>query len=182
MLRQAERQRLVTDNVAALAGGPKAGAPVHDFLGLVEVGRVVAAFAGSRAAASVALGLLGLRRGEIAGLSWADVDLEAGHVTVREALVAVAGRSVRGTPKRRASYRTITMDAALLDALKRSKVTQLEQRLKAGALWRDTGAVITTRNGTPMDPVGMGRGMTRFVFEPAAGRCPLMPCATPRRH
>lgn len=169
MLRAAQQADLVRVNVASVAGGPKGVDPTHDFLTIEEVGMVVAAFDGSRASAAVALGLLGLRRGEIGGLRWSDVNLDRGLVTIRESIVAVGGSSVRGTPKRRSSFRTITVDDALLDALRRWKVTQLEQRLKAGPLWQDTNAVITTRHGKAMDPNTMGRGMIRFVLD-ACGR------------
>lgn len=56
-----------------------------------------------------ALALCGLRRGEIAGLRWANVDLNPKTVTVSENRMTVGKEIMTGTPKSKASTRTLPM-------------------------------------------------------------------------
>ncbi len=90
----------------------------------------------------------GLRQGEILGLKWADLDLEAGKLTVQRSL------SIDGTfnpPKRKSSRRTVTLTQTATDALKRHRSRQAEERLRAGARWVDKDLVFPNKVGKPMD-------------------------------
>jgi len=51
----------------------------------------------------------GMRRGEILGLRWSDVDLRAGRLTVNQSLERLRGRTVFKPPKTAGSRRTITL-------------------------------------------------------------------------
>ncbi|MFD1932197.1 hypothetical protein ACFSKW_12005 [Nonomuraea mangrovi] len=61
--------------------------------------------------------LRGLRRGEMCGLRWKDVDLDAGTVNIAWQLVQLAGRIHEGRPKTDASMRTIALDAETIAIL-----------------------------------------------------------------
>lgn len=61
--------------------------------------------------------LTGLRRGELLGLRWSDVDLDAGTLTVRHTLTAVAGQVVSGPPKSRRGIRTVVLDERTVEML-----------------------------------------------------------------
>lgn len=69
--------------------------------------------------ASWLLSAQGLRRGEVLGLEWRDIDWEASTVSVRRARVLVAGKEVLGPPKSKAGIRTMKMGPAVMDALRR---------------------------------------------------------------
>jgi integrase len=109
----------------------------------------------------VALGL-GLRRGEVLGLKWEDIDLEARTLTVRRHVVRTkqAGRAIREGAKTRAGERTIVLPQLLVQALRRHQARQFEDRLLAGARWlgpsyvdrKPTGYVFTSTVGTVMEP------------------------------
>jgi integrase len=60
----------------------------------------------------------GLRRGEIVGLRWENVNMDQSLLTVSENVVEVAGKQVRGTPKTRGSWRTIAVEPAVLKLLR----------------------------------------------------------------
>jgi len=108
----------------------------------------------------------GLRRGELLGLKWADVDLEAGTLAVRRSL------DVDGTfksPKNRAAKRTLRLTARALDALKAHKALQNAERLRAGARWQDHGLVFPNTVGKPMN----AGNLYRREFQPLLERAGL---------
>jgi integrase len=91
----------------------------------------------------------GMRRGELLGLKWEDVDLDAPNVKVRRSL------DVDGTlkePKNQASRRTVPLTPQAVEALKAHRVRQNEERLKAGAKWQDNGLVFPNTVGKPENP------------------------------
>ena len=75
-----------------------------------------------------ALALYGLRRGEIAGLRWTNVDLKAKTVRIVENRVAVGAEIMTGTPKSKASSRTLPMPDEVVDVLR----AHARDRLRSG--------------------------------------------------
>ena len=59
----------------------------------------------------------GLRQGELLGLKWDDVDLEAGTLQVRRTLTTAKGGPVLSAPKTRGSRRTVKLSQTALEAL-----------------------------------------------------------------
>jgi integrase len=94
----------------------------------------------------------GMRRGELAGLRWADVDLEAGRLAVRRSRVSVGYRVHEGEPKTRAGRRTISIDQRVASVLASHRRRQLEERLAWGEAWTNTGYVFTAESGEPIHP------------------------------
>jgi len=92
----------------------------------------------------------GARLGELLALSWDEVDLEAGTVTIRRSLHRIAGRWVVSEPKTRAGVRTIALPQEAQQALRRQKRMQAQLRLKAGPAWEGTGLVFTGERGQPL--------------------------------
>src|SRR5664280_3808417 len=105
-LGHAERTDLVTRNVARLARPPRVPRRRVSPLSVEQARTFVAAIRGDRLEALylVALGV-GLRQGEILGLRWPDVDLEAGTLSVRHALARIEGELVLVEPKSATSRR-----------------------------------------------------------------------------
>jgi integrase len=79
-----------------------------------------------------ALALYGLRRGEIAGLRWANVDLKAKTVSVVENRVVVGKEVIVGTPKSKASNRALPMPDEVVEVLRAARKRQAEERLAFG--------------------------------------------------
>jgi len=100
----------------------------------------------------------GLRRGEVCGLRWTDVDLDTGRVHVRQQLVVVAagdGRHeilMQETPKSDAGRRHVDLDLATVALLRSHRARQAQLRLAMGAGWTDSGLVFTGITGDRLDP------------------------------
>jgi len=94
----------------------------------------------------------GLRRGELAGLRWDAVDLDAGSIQITRTRVLVDGNPVDSVPKTDAGRRTIPLDSSLLASLKSHKTRQGQERWAAGEAWTDGGYVFTNELGAPLHP------------------------------
>jgi integrase len=99
----------------------------------------------------------GMRRGELLGLRWQDVDLERGIVHVRQSAGRVRGKMVLSQPKSRAGKRVIPLQAAVVAALRDHKVRQNERRLTLGAAWEDHDLVFAAASGRPINPSNLRR-------------------------
>jgi integrase len=151
-LNQAVRWGDVPRNVAALTDSPRVEAHAITFLDAAQAGQLLGAAANERLRALYAVALaLGLRQGEALGLRWQDVDLETRQLQVRHALQRIDGRLQLVEPKTVRSRRTITMPAAVVNALRDHRRTQLEEQLLDGSKWRDGGFVFASPHGLPLD-------------------------------
>ncbi|MEO3861300.1 site-specific integrase [Acrocarpospora sp. B8E8] len=108
-------------------------------------------------AAYVLILVLGLRKGEVLGLAWDLVDMDAGELFVSEQLQRVSGRLLRRTVKTEASEAGLPLPEICLAALKLRKSEQDDERDKPGTKWEETGLVFTTRNGRPVEPRNFNR-------------------------
>jgi len=153
-LTAAVRDELVSRNVAALVKVPVPRAH-RARVWTVEEARTF--LESARAAndpfyaAYVLMLVLGLRRGEILGLAWSEVDLEAREALIAWQLQRVAGRLLRRETKTAASDATLPLPEICVRALEGR--LELERRLRSQAeAWHESGLVITTKLGKPVDP------------------------------
>ena len=127
----------------------------------------------SRLHAYIVLCLLtGCRTEEARALRWDHVDLDGDPDAEPPVPPHVAvWRSVRshGDVKTQKSRRTLRLPVAVVDALKAHKAKQAEDRLLAGALWRDHGLVFASAVGTPLDPSHVRRGFRKICVEAGIG-------------
>jgi integrase len=99
------------------------------------------------------LALSGLRRGEIAGLRWEDIDFEAGTIAIiRNRVQAGAGNVVENDPKTLSSSRVLPLDEALVGVLKRASARYAQERLALGPAHADSGYVAVNEAGEPYTP------------------------------
>jgi integrase len=114
--------------------------------------------------AAFLLSLSGLRRGEVLGLTWEAVDLVAGTLTVRRNRVAVAGEVHTGTPKSRASRRTLPLPAPVVAALTALQLHQREEADRAAEAYDNpAGFVVVNELGQPYVPEWYSDEFTRQV-------------------
>jgi len=150
-LKQAVRWELVPRNVTESVDPPRPEKRERPTLTLEQARLFLQAARQDRfEALYVLVTQTGMRRGELLGLRWEDVNLEQGLLHVRQAL-APDGKSF-SQPKTAKGRRRIRLTPEAVDALKRHKVAQNEQRLRQGSLWRDHGLVFCSSVGTPMNP------------------------------
>ncbi|WP_131747701.1 site-specific integrase [Frankia sp. Cppng1_Ct_nod] len=157
-LEAAVREELIRRNVAKLVkvSGPKY--KVNRGLTVDQARKLLVAAENDRLHALYVLALfLGLRRGELLGLHWSDIDLDVGTLTVRRNLQRVGGELRTVTPKTERSERTIPLLGATADALRRHTERQREERAHSGPDWVETGHVFTSVIGTPIEPDNLRR-------------------------
>lgn len=94
----------------------------------------------------------GVRRGELAGLRWANVDLDAGVLRIAETRISVAGKATASSPKTASGRRTIPLDDALVALLRRHRATQAQEQLVAGAAYDRRGYLVADELGRPYHP------------------------------
>ncbi|MDP9440474.1 MAG: site-specific integrase, partial [Actinomycetota bacterium] len=149
-LAQAEAWDLVRKNVARFAKPPKEGHSEPSAMTVEEAQRFLRAIAGDRLEAIYLLAVTtGLRRGELLGLKWVDLDLERGYLRVERSLDTLYGPAVENDPKRASSRRPAVLLPPVVAALEAHKTRQAAERLAAGPAWREHGYVFPTRVGTP---------------------------------
>ncbi|MEV6494065.1 site-specific integrase [Actinoplanes sp. NPDC051633] len=157
-LGDAEREELVHRNVARVVRPPALRRPERRTLTVLEAKRLIEVLQGNPMEAFYIAALtVGLRRGELLGLRWSDVDLQEGMLTVRQTVQRVQGRLEFTEPKTDRSRRTVPMPEQTVAALKRHRRRQAEERLAAGEGWQDFGLIFTSRIGTPFDPDNLER-------------------------
>jgi integrase len=129
-----------------------------------EIGIVLQAALGTELQLPILLSLTtGIRRGELLGLRWSDIDLDSGRFTVNQTLERVKGRTAFKPPKTATSRRTITVPLTCVNALREYRARQAEQRLALG-LGRDPrGLVLAQPSGEPLGPDGLSKAFKRLV-------------------
>jgi integrase len=138
--------------------------PEIDPLTLEQAKRFLEAARGERLEALYATVLmLGLRRGEILGLRWEDIDLDARTLRVAQALQRADGRLRIVEPKSDRSRRVLALPESVVASLRGHRVRQLEERLAAGSGWQNTGLVFASIAGKPLDPQNMSRHFRRLL-------------------
>ncbi|WP_050740602.1 tyrosine-type recombinase/integrase [Acetobacterium bakii] len=115
----------------------------------------------------LALNLLifsGLRRGEIGGLKWSDIDFDGNIITIKRALKYIPGKKAfEGDTKTFKSMRSIKLPEFIFDLFKAYRLWQLTGRIQVGDRWNDTDYVFTRWNGEPMNLDTIGGYLKKFT-------------------
>jgi integrase len=164
-LSDAERWGRVARNVADLAEPPSAKAArapemrtwtaeqLRTFLEHVREDRLYAAY---HLAA-----MTGMRRGELLGLRWRDVDLDTGRVSIVQTLI---GKRELSRPKTDKGRRNVALDPATVTVLREHRKDQLEERLAWGPAYEDEHDLVFSReDGSPTWPQSLSRAFERHA-------------------
>jgi integrase len=149
-LKQATDDGLIPRNVAGLVKPPR---PRREEISPLDSEQVRALFKTARGDRLEALYVLavttGLRRGELQGLKWEDLDLEAGTLQARRTLSEPKGGWIFEAPKS-GKGRSVRCPQRALEALRSHRTCQNEERLRVGPHWQDNGLVFPSGIGTPL--------------------------------
>jgi integrase len=163
-LKQAVRLGLVSRNVCDLVTPPRvASREMATWDG--DQARRFLAVAGQSAYGPIGIVALatGLRRGELLGLRWRDVDVERRTLSIRQTVGLVGTTILAGQPKTRSGRRTIPVPADVIEALREHRRRQNERRLALGPIWQDHDLVFAAANGNPINPDNLRRDYARLV-------------------
>jgi len=164
-LADAYRKGTIVRNVAALADAPSLRArrraeiqawdadQLATFLDAIAAHRLYAAFHLSAHT--------GMRRGEVLGLPWGDVDLQVGRLSVRQALVSVAYEVELSDVKTGSGRRTIDLDPGTVDVLKLWRIQRSEEC--SGREPSDDDLVFTKQDGALVHPDSFSQTFDRKV-------------------
>ncbi len=152
-LNTAVKRKLISFNPATLVELPTADRPEIKPMSAEEARQFLDAARGHRFEALFVLALrLGLRRSELCGLQWKDVDFDARQLDIVRSIQRIPGQSLTPAPlKTRGSRRNIALPEEVVRALRAHHVRQLEARLAAGS-WVDTDTVFANLTGKPTEP------------------------------
>lgn len=156
-LDQAVKWSYITRNISDLVDLPKPRKEEVNVLTATQVDQFLKVAEGCWYYALYVTALTtGLRQGELLGLSWDDVDLDKGSITVRRTLNELSGHLSFGEPKTRSGRRTVTLPLFTVKVLREHRKSQLKDGLAgSGLVFTDTqGGAVRSQN------------MTRRSFKP----------------
>jgi integrase len=165
-LADAARHELLTRNPASLVSPPKVSDREIEILSADQVKAAIAAMRTTPIYPQIVLLLSsGMRRGELMGLQWGDVDLEAGKVRIERAVEKTRAAGLRlKAPKTRHGRRVISLPASAVEVLKAHRKAQIELRLALGiGRLPPDGFVFGTVEGALRDPDRITQDWKRFA-------------------
>jgi integrase len=164
----------VPRNVADAVKAPSPPRIEHQVWTSDEARAFLGGIAGERYEAAFVLGITcGMRVGEVAGLKWEDLDLEAQSLQIQRTRQRIkrfepaAGEArtevADGATKTKRGARLIILPTLAALALRRWRVHQIEERLGAGPVWTDTGYIFTYSTGNPIEPGDIHTAFDKIV-------------------
>lgn len=111
----------------------------------------------------VVLASTGMRRGEVLGLRWADVDLDGGHLRIVQTVIQTQSTVSLGLPKTAQGRRSVSLDPVTVGVLRAHRKRMLQDRLLVGPDFDDRGLVFHHPDGSWLRPNGVSDAFLRRV-------------------
>lgn len=106
----------------------------------------------------------GMRRGEVCGLEWSDIDFEHCLVSISKSNLYLPGKGIyEDTTKNKSSQRVIQIPQVMIDLLKEHRIEQNKLRLSIGDKWQGTKKIFTTTFGSPIHPDSITGWFRKFI-------------------
>jgi integrase len=152
-LRAAQDEGICRKNVAALSDAPPCPRYVAKVLTPEQTLEFLRVASTHRLSAMwLVAATLGMRRGELCGLRWQDVDLQAGTIAVETQWLYLPGLKQLAPLKTDPSRRVIELPDAIRRELAAHAIRQAREREIVGSAWKETGHVFVGRRGKPFPP------------------------------
>ena len=166
-LTSAPNWQVIINNPAKRVKAPKAPRLEAKFLDEVQTAHLLECLQSEPIKYQTMVKLLlysGMRRGELCGLEWHDINWNKGTIRIQRSSQYISGKGVfTKETKTETSDRTIRLPQMAIDVLKTYRIWQNEERLKLGSDWNDNDRLFTAWGGNPMHPDSITSWFSEFV-------------------
>lgn len=157
-LQHAMREELISRNVAKLVKVPSPRYKVGKGLSVEQVRKILATVKGHRLyPLYVVAATMGLRRGELLGLRWADLDLDNGTLAIEQTVQRTGGKLHLSDAKTEGSESVLPLPEWTWMVLLEHQEAQKAEREQLKEAWHDHDLVFPSELGTPMEPRNLNR-------------------------
>ena len=94
----------------------------------------------------------GMRRGEVLGVRWQDIDFDRTRLSIRQTIISIDYQVEIGEPKTARGRRSVALDSGTVTALRAHRVKQNQVKLMLGEAWQDNDLVFFRDDGSPVHP------------------------------
>lgn len=165
-LNAAERQEYITKNPMRAVSPPKKRQREAKFYTPEQLGTLLDKAVGTRLELPVYIcAYLGLRRGELCGLRWSDIDLEHQTITIENTRTQAGKKEIEKGTKTASSTRTLYLPDTLCDMLKAAKENQQACRATYKNAYDDNDYVIVMEDGKPFRPHYLSELFGKFLAD-----------------
>lgn len=165
-LNAAERQEYITKNPMRAVSPPKKRQREAKFYTPEQLGTLLDKAVGTRLELPVYIcAYLGLRRGELCGLRWSDVDLEHQTITIENTRTQAGKKEIEKGTKTASSTRTLYLPDTLCDMLKAAKENQQAYRAEYKNAYDDNDYVVVMEDGRPFRPNYLSELFGKFLAD-----------------
>ena len=165
-LNAAERQEYITKNPMRAVSPPKKRQREAKFYTPEQLGVLLAKAVGTRLELPMFIcAYLGLRRGELCGLRWSDVDLEHKTITIENTRTQAGKKEIEKGTKTASSTRTLYLPDTLCDMLKAAKEHQQACRAEYKNAYDDNDYVVVMEDGRPFRPNYLSELFSKFLAD-----------------
>jgi integrase len=145
--------QIISENPTDRVAVPKASAREQVILSPDQIATILRETTDERIRLMVMIGVCtGMRRGEILGLRWNDVDLAHGILAIRHSLVDTGRRVVSKEPKTATGSRPLMMPSVLTEFLRDHRRVQRERKSLLGSAYQENDLVVCWEDGRPLHP------------------------------
>lgn len=156
MLEKAVKWQIIFSNPCSRVEAPKAEKKEAEYLDEKQAAQLLECLQSEPLKYRTIITLLlysGMRRGELCGLEWADINFAENIIDINKSSLYVTGKgTIEDTTKTFSSQRVIKMPSPAMDLLKEYQIAQAEESRALGDRWMNSNKVFTQQNGAPIYP------------------------------
>ena len=169
MFERAVKWQIIRDNPCKRVDSPKVKRREAEYLDEHEAADILNALADVPFKYRMAITLLiysGMRRGELCGLEWSDIDFEYMTIDINKSSLYLTGvGTIQTDLKTEGSHRVIKMNSYVMDMLKSYKEWQDNEKAEMGDKWEEHNKIFTQSNGKPIHPSTISKWYYYFIRE-----------------